>query len=304
MGDSINGRDSEATVGLRRLWRLDSGLGITGSFQRIKPLSGVTTNDSSAVTLGVDYTAAADWKGSGQIQWQTSAASSSWLLTAAVANKLSADWTLLNRALYSVQTNLSAGGGGRDLITAQSGFSYRPVDTDVWNALGRIEYKRNKDSTLGAGLDRDESSWVVSANLNVQPSHHWLLTGRYAAKWARDRSNGFESRSHTQLLGGRSTWDMTDRLDVGLQAYRMWGNGSAESAVGIEVGYLVMKNLWVSVGYNVKGFSTSDLTSNAYTQRGAYLRLRSKFDENLFASDNSDRNSRALPAAGNLKTDE
>lgn len=284
MGDSLSGRDSEATVGLRRLWRLENGLGVTGSLQRIKPLSGVTTNDSSAVTLGVDYTAAVNWKGSSQVQWQTSAASRSWLLTAALANKLSADWTLLNRALYSVQTNLSAGGGGHDLITAQSGVSYRPVETDVWNALGRIEYKRNKDSTLGAGLNRDESSWIGSAHLNVQPSHHWLVNGRYAAKWGRDRSSGIESSSFTQLLGGRSTWDVTDRLDLGLQAYRMWGNGSAENAVGIEAGYLVWKNLWLSVGYNVKGFSAPDLASNAYTQRGAYLRLRFKFDETLFES--------------------
>jgi uncharacterized repeat protein (TIGR01451 family) len=304
MGDSLNGRDSEATVGLRRLWRLDSGLGVTGSLQRIKPLSGINTNDSSAVTLGVDYTAAADWKGSGQVQWQTSAASRSWLLTAALANKLNADWTLLNRALYSVQTSLSASGGGQDIITAQSGFSYRPVETDMWNALGRVEYKRNKDSTLGAGLSRDESSWIASVHLNVQPSHRWLLNGRYAAKWGRDRSSGLESRSYTQLLGGRSTLDITERLDLGLQAYRMWGNGSAESAVGIEVGYLVMKNLWLSVGYNVKGFSMPDLASNAYTQRGAYLRLRSKFDETLFAPDNSGRSSRAFPAAETLKTDE
>ena len=284
MGDSMNGRSSAASVGLRRLWHLDNGLGVTGSVQRIKPLSGAVSDDSSAVTVGVDYTAAADWKGSGQAQWQTSTASRSWLATAALANKLDADWTLLNRALYSVQTNLTAGGGARELVTAQSGFSYRPVETDVWNALGRIEYKRDQDSTLGAGLNLDTAAWMASANLNVQPSHHWQMTGRYAAKWATDRSSGIESRSFTQLMGARSTWDMTNRLDFGLQAYRMWGNGAAETAVGVEAGYLVWKNLWLSVGYNVKGFSAPDLASEAYTQRGLYLRLRFKFDESLFES--------------------
>jgi uncharacterized repeat protein (TIGR01451 family) len=282
MGDSINGRSSEAAIGLRRLWRLDSGVGLTASLQRIKPLSGVTIDDSSAVTVGVDYTAAATWKASGQVQWQTSSTSSSWLLTGALANKLDDSWTLLNRGLYSEQTNLGATGGKRELITAQSGVAYRPVSTDVWNALSRIEYKKDSDSTLGPGLSRDESGLILSTHLNVQPSRSWVTSARYAAKWGNDRSNGLSSRSFTQLIGGRSTWDLTQRWDVSLQAYRMWGDGAAETAVGVEVGYLAWKNMWVSLGYNIKGFKAADLAGEAYTQRGVYLRLRFKFDENVF----------------------
>jgi len=282
MGDSINGRTSEAALGLRRLWRLDNGVGLTASVQRIKPLSGVVVDDSSAVTLGADYTAAATWKASGQVQWQTSITSSSWLLTGALANKLDDSWTLLNRGLYSEQSNLGAGGGKRELITAQSGVAYRPVDTDVWNALGRIEYKKDSDNTLGPGLSRDESGLILSTHLNVQPNRNWVMSGRYAAKWGSDRSNGISSRSFTQLIGGRSTWDLSERWDFSLQAYRMWGNGAAETAVGVEVGYLAWKNMWVSVGYNVKGFKAADMAGEAYTQRGLYLRVRFKFDENVF----------------------
>ncbi|NMM08154.1 hypothetical protein [Polaromonas sp.] len=281
MGDSIDGRNSEAAVGLRRLLRLSNGVGLSGSVQRIKPLSGVVIDDSSAVTVGVDYTAAADWKASSQAQWQTSTTSRSWLFSVATAGKLDENWTLLNRGLYSVQTNLAQTGGERELITAQSGFAYRPVQSAVWNALGRVEYKRNLDSTLGAGLNRDESSWMLSSHVNVQPSRHWLLSGRYAAKWATDRSSGIESRAFTQLIGARSTWDLTERWDIGLQGYRTWGNGAAETAVGLEVGYLAWKNMWFSVGYNIKGFKAAELAGEAYTQRGLYLRMRYKFDETL-----------------------
>lgn len=295
MGDNINGRSSEAAVGLRRLWRLPNNVGLTASLQRIKPLSGVTLDDSAAVTLGADYTAAADWKASAQAQWQESRTSHSWLLTAALVNKLDGAWTLLNRALYSVQTNLAAGGGERELITAQSGFAYRPVDANVWNALGRVQYKRDFDSTLGAGLNRNESAWIVSSHVNVQPHRRWMVTGRYAAKWAKDQSSGLASRSFTQLFGARSTWDLTGGWDIGLQGYRMWGDGAAETAVGIEAGYVVWKNLWLSLGFNVKGFRAPDLVGEAYTQRGLYLRLRFKFDENLLESAGS---ARALSAPG------
>ena len=196
--------------------------------------------------------------------------------------KLDDSWTLLNRGLYSEQSNLAAGGGKRELITAQSGVAYRPVETDVWNALGRVEYKQDSDSTLGPGLNRDESGLILSTHLNVQPNRNWAMSARYAAKWGRDRSNGINSRSFTQLLGGRSTWDLTQNWDVSLQAYRLWGDGAAETAVGVEVGYLAWKNMWVSAGYNFKGFKAADMTGEAYTQRGLYLRVRFKFDENVF----------------------
>ena len=290
MGDSISGRNGQAAIGLRRLWRLDNGLGLTASLQRIKPVSGVVLDDSTAVTIGADYTAAANWKASGQAQWQTSTTSRNWLLSGALASKLDENWTLLNRGLFNVQTNLAPGVGERKLITAQSGFAYRPAASEAWNALGRIEYKRDFDSSLGVGLNRDEAYWIVSSHLNVQPNRRWLLSGRVAAKWNTDRSNGIGSRSFTQLAGGRSTWDLNERWDIGLQGYRKWGDGAAETAMGLEVGFLAWKNLWLSAGYNVRGFQAAALAGDAYTQRGIYLRMRFKFDEDLFK------------AAGNMPT--
>ena len=57
-------------------------------------------------------------------------------------------------------------------------------------------------------------------------------------------------------------------------------------AVGAELGYLLTENLWLSAGYNVRGFRDDDLTVGEYTNQGAYLRLRFKFDETLFRGKN------------------
>jgi len=72
-----------------------------------------------------------------QAQWQTSGNSHSWLFTAGMARKLDANWTLLNRALYSQQTDSRPGRTRAGRV--QSGFAYRPVDSNVWNALGQVE---------------------------------------------------------------------------------------------------------------------------------------------------------------------
>ena len=51
----------------------------------------------------------------------------------------------------------------------------------------------------------------------------------------------------------------------------------------MEVGRLLRQNLWLSVGYNATGFrGDDDLTGYEYTKQGAFIRLRFKFDEDLF----------------------
>ncbi len=305
VGDGIDGRSSEAATGLRQQWKLDDGIGLSASAQRVEPLGGVVSDAATALTLGANYTAAHDWKASSQAQWETSTSSHTWLFTAGVAHKLDASWTLLERVLYTKQTDLAGyvtaedatsttsttsatsatsqtqGPEGRELARVQSGFAYRPVNTDVWNALGQVEYLRDFDTTLGTGLNLDEMAWIIAGNVNIQPTRGWEITARYAAKRAIDWTDGFSGTTLTQLAGARSTWDVNPRWDAGLQAYALWGNGDSQYAVGPVVGYLVWKNLWVSLGYNVQGFSAPDLSGEAYTMRGIYLRLNFKFDESL-----------------------
>jgi hypothetical protein len=279
MGDALDGRTAEAALGLRKTVRLPNGLNVTGALQRIKPVSGPATDDSTAISVGAEYTQAANWKASSQLQWQTSTTSRSWLASGVLVNKLDADWTVLNRVLYNDQVAVGSAGSDHVLATAQSGVAWRPVQDDRINGLARIEYKRDHDTAIVQGTD--ESAWILSTNLSVQPRRDWLVNARYAARWASDRANGVASESFTQLFGARTTWDIGPNWDAGLQAYAMWGNGATESAVGVEVGYMAWKNLWVSVGYNFKGFSARDLAGDAHTMKGAYLRMRYKFDETL-----------------------
>ena len=123
--------------------------------------------------------------------------------------------------------------------------------------------------------------------MNQQVNARLAVSGRLAAKWARDRSPGLFSRYHTELLAARATYDIAARWDVGVQASALLGGGIGDGGarqlgLGAEVGTLLSENLWLSLGWNAFGFTDGDLTAQDLTQRGAYLRLRFKFDEALF----------------------
>ena len=63
------------------------------------------------------------------------------------------------------------------------------------------------------------------------------------------------------------------------------------------MGYLLTSNLWLSAGYNVFGFKDDDLAGADYTNRGAFVRLRFKFDEDVFGARDAKVNNSLTPAA-------
>jgi hypothetical protein len=104
-----------------------------------------------------------------------------------------------------------------------------------------------------------------------------------------DYANSITSSYVAQLIGGRSMWDITSKWDGGVHYYAIFGGGLSahQQSIGAELGYIVAKNMWLSLGYNFQGFSDQDLAGEDYTQNGVYLRLRFKFDENVFKPSNN-----------------
>jgi large repetitive protein len=98
--------------------------------------------------------------------------------------------------------------------------------------------------------------------------------------------SGLSTRYHAQVIGARGTWEFASKWDVGLVSSALIGEtaGSRQYAVGLEAGYLVATNLWVSAGYNFSGYRDADLEGADYTAKGPYVRLRYKFDESLIES--------------------
>ncbi|MBL8520265.1 MAG: DUF11 domain-containing protein [Betaproteobacteria bacterium] len=280
--DAISGGDAEAALGLRNLWTLSEGLRLQTGFERVHAMSGSGNGESSALTFGLDYTANPIWKGSARLELRDGKSSDSILATVAAAAKLSKDWTLLARNSYSLVKNKGSLTGEVEQERAQAGVAYRDTDSDVWNGLARVEHRNEKDDSQPA-LKLKRSVDIVSIHANWQPRRPFTFTGRYAAKWVKENSNGTGTRSRGQLIGTRAIWDIAPRWDASVQISTLLGGAHSKSySAGVELGYMVMENLWLSAGYNFVGYRDDDLSSGEHTSKGMYLRLRYKFDEDLF----------------------
>ena len=298
--DAISGGDAEAAFGLRNLWTLSPGLQLQTGFERVHALSGTGDSESTAATFGLEYTANPLWKGSTRLELRTGKNSDSILSTVAVAAKIDRDWTLLGRNTFSLVKNKGQSIGENEQDRLQLGVAYRDTDSDKWNALGRVEHRTERDTTQ-IGIDLKRTVEIISLHANWQPRRPYVFSGRYAAKWVNEKSNSLATKNNAQLISGRAIWEFAPRWDIGVNASMMVGNSTQSKVygLGVELGFLVMENLWISGGYNVFGYRDEELASGEYTSKGAFIRLRYKFDEDLFATGKPIAHNGARRSAGN-----
>lgn len=287
ISDSVSGRDAEAAVGLRNQWSVAKGIRLHTGFERVQSLDeNKSDSDTMAVTGALEYTAKPDWKGSARLEYRDAESSNTILNTLGMAYKVNSNFTLLAREIIVLTDNES--GGDKLEGKVQAGFAYRPAETSVWNNLTKYEYKYERDDSS----DIKRYVNILSSHINYQPSRPLTLSGHYAGKLASEDSDNIHSTSNAHLVAARGIYDLTERWDAGVLGSALFSDmfSSVQYGTGVETGYLLKANLWLSLGYNFTGFSDKDLTAGEYTNHGVYLRLRMKFDETLFSWKDSNVN--------------
>ena len=278
--DAFSGRDAEAAIGLRNLWRIDEGVRLNTSFEQVTALSGNTRNEATAATGAIEYTRNPLWKGTARLELRSATSSDSLLNTLGLAYKLSRDWTFLGKNTLSI-VNGKNGGAEQTREWLQLGTAYRETERNRLNGLAKYEYKYEEDS---GSINALRAVHILSAHANYQPNRALTYTARYAGKFLQDNSNGISSNSTTHLVSARVTRDLGKKWDIGAILSTLFSGDvrSSQYGIGAEVGYLLKENMWVSAGYNFFGFTDKDLGGEDYTSQGVYLRLRIKFDESFF----------------------
>ncbi|MDH6593483.1 putative repeat protein (TIGR01451 family) [Variovorax sp. TBS-050B] len=309
LSDGADGRGVQAAIGVRNTVKLTERLRVTGGVEHTRDLSGYSNSvntgtgyagglgESTALTSGIEYFTDRV-KTSGVLEARRGEDANTRLFAAGFAYKLSPSWSLLARSIASSSEGQGQNAGNeRHLQRHQVGVAYRPVDDDTWNALAR--YERRSEKVVGAGnaagalqggsvfgahngadLPGKTSADIVSAHLHYNPQPGRAVMGRYAGKISRFGDGTLASRYWAHLLQGRYTHDIDRDWDMSVQAGMLFGKGGGlQKSFGIEVGYQLYRNTWLSVGYNFVGLHDRDLTANEYTSKGAFIRLRFKFDE-------------------------
>jgi uncharacterized repeat protein (TIGR01451 family) len=157
--------------------------------------------------------------------------------------------------------------------------AYRPV-TSNWIHLNRLEYKFDEQTdTLGA--DNRSRKLINNWKGNYMPARGHQLSLGYGVKYAVANFDGVEYDGVTHYLGSEYRYDISEGWDLGLSGSTLLSADAGANlyAYGISTGWNLGKDLWLSIGYNFDGFEDEDFSLAEYTAKGAYLKLRFKFDQ-------------------------
>ena len=298
--DAISGREAEAAIGLRNGWNLGRGLRVHTSLERVQPLSnsvaqgvGLPLNGidgkTTAASIGVEFTRNPALKATTRLELRRGANSNSVLHTFGAAYKANDDWTALARSIINQSRGNGLGALGGLQHRLQLGIAYRQTSIDKWSGLAKYEYRADRDSRSLLSNQLRRRLHLLTADVNYQPGARLTLSGHYAAKLLADTSNGISSSTSAQLISGRATYDWSRRSDISVIGSTLIGEGFSDRqyGLGVELGYMLSRNFWLSAGYNFVGFRDPDFVEDNTRVQGSYLRFRYKFDEDLFGARSS-----------------
>lgn len=156
--------------------------------------------------------------------------------------------------------------------------AFRPNDSR-WIWLDRLDYIDEKTNNVTASLHTKKL--INNFNANYLLNHQTQIALQYAAKYVLDDIDSTNYSGYTDLAGAELRYDINSKWDIGVHGSMLhsWNGGQRDYALGVSLGYSLMENTWVSVGYNVKGFSDNDFSGAEYRVKGFYLNLRVKFDQ-------------------------
>ena len=282
--DALAGPEADAAIGLRNGWPVAEGLKLHTTFERVHPLRGLLRERSTAVTGAVEYTRNPLWRGTARAEVHHAKTSDSLLSTLGYARSITEEWTFIGKNILSVTETDGTLGGTSAVNRLVLGLAFRDADTDVWNALAKYELKLERDDA--PATDTSRRVHIASTTAHYQPVRRLTCTGRYAAKLVREEWSSDADDYLAHLVGTRVSVDLAKRWDASLMGAVLMGEESTnrQFGLGAEIGYLLKDDIWLSVGYNVHGFSDRDFTGSDYTYEGFYVRLRVKFDEGLFGN--------------------
>jgi hypothetical protein len=265
-------------------WVLDVGVDhaetlVDSSARRLDPdrelTSGSLNEDFTAAFAGAMYSADL-WSANMRLEHRNSDSEErvsmllGWYRQPTVGHGLSA-----GLMAYSVDNTQ-----GNELASAnlRFGWAYRMADRK-WSFLDRVDLVYDRSSI---GVD-EQKTWRVVNNFvaNRRFSAATELSLQYAFKYVRSVFDDDGYTGYTDIIGADLRHAFHPRWDAGLNTsiYHSWNSDVIDYGAGIDVGFNLASNVWVSLGYNFEGFEDRDFEAARYTASGPYLRFSIKADQ-------------------------
>lgn len=266
------------------------------------------TEDYFAVTTGATYRADI-WSWTGRLESRDGTQEDRYGLTSNFLREARAGVAFAT-GMQAFHTESAASTGNQ--LSLDLSWAFRPLGTQ-WSVLNRLEFKYEEAENTTAlatpppgGLfgftslvaNAAKSRRVINNFALNRVSREWTGEDRtgnlfrryernqwslyYGSKYSFDTYDGIDYSGYTDMLAVEVRHDIKPWLDIGLQASTLnsWSTGTHAYSFGPQIGASPVRNGWITLGWNIRGFTDRDFDAARYSAQGPYLQLRLKFDQN------------------------
>ena len=283
-----NGPRTFANLGLHQTWQVTEKWAVDGSLDQTRtikfpgntplnlnaPQASGGDDDFTSLSLGATYKMQ-KWSWTSRVERLISDTSHKWgLFTGILGEPRHGLGLSCSAQVFHTEHATAAEDSTGDIRLC---LAYRPTHTD-WIILDRLDFlfdSRRDENT-------DLESWRMVNHLNANyTSGKTQISIQYGAKYVIETMDGYRYSGYTDIIGMEGRYDITKRVDVGVRAnvLHSWNARQFDYSYGPSIGICAVKNLWVSIGYNISGFTDRDFSYANYTAQGPYLRFRFKIDQ-------------------------
>lgn len=165
--------------------------------------------------------------------------------------------------------------------TVRMSWAYRPI-ISRWIVLDRLDIRFEQS---GQAANQLRAARVVdNFNSNWQLDPHSQLGLQFAGRYSSATISGDRYSGFASLVGFDYRRDLSRRFDFGVHGTTLqsWNSHVSDSAFGLDIGIVPARNVWISVGYNFRGYADRDFEANRYTATGPFISFRIKADQDTF----------------------
>jgi hypothetical protein len=270
-------------------WTLDAGVDQSRTLRgaSLRPLnanvplaSGSTGDDFFATFVGALYRTPL-WSFTSRLEHRNADREQRWVATTGFYREPLKGHAFSLAASLLDNRSTAAGVADSQAADLRLSWAYRPVSSR-WIILNRLDLRTEQS---GAGVGAIEAARIVNNfNANWQIDTRAQLGIQLAGRLARTTFGADSYQGFATLAGIDYRRDLTHRFDVGVHATSLqsWNAAAGETALGLDVGATLARNVWIAVGYNFRGFNDRDFNANRYTASGPFLTVRIKADQDTF----------------------
>lgn len=287
---SASGQDQISAVAglsqraqLNENWSLDMTLNQGRDLSSSNPASGLTANTPpSSGTAGNDYNTGSlglnwrneIWAWNNQIEYRKADLDDSASVRSGLLRQLENGSTLIGSIEW-----FETQGTDRSNNDVTLSLGHADRTSNYYSLINRLDLGWSENSSDSQIIR--ESKIVTNNHLNLTRWDDKQLSAFYGAKYVLTDIDGDEYSGFTDLIGAQYRQDLGQNWDIGAQAsvLRSQSTGAKQYSYGASVGFSPIRDTWLVLGYNLKGFSDPDFDAAAWTDQGVYFSVNYKFDE-------------------------